>query len=294
MRDLLAEYAAGTLDPARRAEVDVHLAGCAGCRAELSGWTGLATAAAVPGADAPAGPDLVYRVMLRSALAEPGTVVRRRSWLPPALVLAEARLVRISVLVASALVMALGTALAVAQTAADGWAGGILALVAPVVAAVGVSGVHGPQRDPAFEVVAATPTSPRLILLIRVALVFGYDLALALAASVGVAMAGAEAPGLRTLIVAWLGPMALLSALCLVLVVWVGPDVAIGAALLLWSLRILAAGVFAEVTALAEFVELAWSTNLATGLVTVGLVVVAVILAGSGEPVRRSRATHLT
>ena len=59
----------------------------------------------------------------------------------------------------------------------------MLALVAPIVAAAGVAGTHRSRRDPAAELVAATPTSGRLLLLVRLTLVFGFDLALALAAS---------------------------------------------------------------------------------------------------------------
>jgi hypothetical protein len=220
-----------------------------------------------------------------------GGSARRRYRFSAALLVAQARLLRAPVLVASALVMALGVLLAVL---AGGLAGDVLALVAPVVAAVGISGLYGPQRDPAFEVVAAAPTSQRLILLIRIALVFGYDLALALAASAVMAAVVGDTGGLWTLVVAWLGPMALLSALCLVLTVWVGPDVAIGAALTLWSLRVLAGSVFAQVTGLVEVVRALWSTSLATGLVTVALVLLAVLLVGRGEPVRHSRATYLT
>jgi hypothetical protein len=291
MRELLAEYAAGVLDSVDRSRVEAHLADCAGCRAELAAWAGLA--AAPLDSAAPAGPDLVYRVMVRSALSGPPPPVRRPPRFSVALVLAEARLLRVAVLVASALVMALGVALAATRSATESWAADVLALVAPIVAAVGISGVYGPQHDPAFEVVTATPTAQRLILLVRIALVFGYDLALALMASGVVAAVGADTAGLRALVLAWLGPMALLSALCLVLVVRLGADVAIGTALALWGLRVLAGGMFADVGGVAGIVRAAWSTNLATGLATGALVVVAVILVGRGEPVRRSRATYL-
>lgn len=288
MRELLLEYAAGTLTVADQARVEQHLAGCADCRADLAGWCGLASAA---GADVPAPPaaaDLVHRVMVRSVLSASPPPVRRR-WSPLDLIAAEVRLLRRRVLVASALVMALGVVLA-----ADTPAATVLALVAPIVAAAGISGVYGPQRDPSFEVVAATPTSPRLILLVRMALIFAYDLVLALAASGVLAATGAGLAGLPALIVAWLGPMALLSALCLALVVWVGADIAIGAALLLWSLRVLAISLFADRTWLVEFAGALWSTNLATGCAAAALVLIAVIRGGFGEPLRRSGATHLT
>jgi hypothetical protein len=293
MRDLLAEYAAGTLGPAQCGEVEAHLAACADCRADLAGWAGLAAAATGEPTEPPPGPELVYRVMVRSALSEPPPFDRPPTRLSLALVLAEVRLLRMPVLIASALVMALAVVLAVTQTAAaDGGAGDVLALVAPVVAAIGISGVYGPQRDPAFEVVAATPTTVRLILLIRIALVFGYDLALALAASGAVTVADADAAGIPALVVAWLGPMALLSALCVLLMVWVGADIAIGVALALWSLRVLAGSVFADGTGLVELFRAVWSTNPATGSATAALVLMAVVLAGRGEPVRHSRATH--
>ncbi|HVQ93562.1 MAG TPA: zf-HC2 domain-containing protein [Mycobacteriales bacterium] len=294
MRELLVEYAAGTLDPAQRGEVEAHLAACADCSAELAGWAGLAAAATREPAEPPPGPELVYRVMVRSALSEPAPADRPPTRLSLALVVAEARLLRLPVLVASALVMALAVAMVATRTAAaDGWAGDVLAMVAPVVAAIGISGVYGPQRDPAFEVVAATPTTVRLILLVRIALVFGYDLALALAASGAVTVAGADAAGIPALVVAWLGPMALLSALCVLLVVWVGPDIAIGVALALWSLRVLAgSSVFADVTGLVDFFRAVWSTNPATGSATAALLLTAVVLAGRGEPVRHVRATH--
>jgi hypothetical protein len=62
VRDELGEYAVGTLEPARRQEVEAHLASCAGCRkeagqlAEGAALVGLATAARPP-------PDLEERVV---------------------------------------------------------------------------------------------------------------------------------------------------------------------------------------------------------------------------------------
>lgn len=44
VRELLGAYVLGQLDPAERAEVNQHLAGCAACRAELTGLAPVATA----------------------------------------------------------------------------------------------------------------------------------------------------------------------------------------------------------------------------------------------------------
>ncbi|MFG1605104.1 zf-HC2 domain-containing protein [Actinoplanes sp. NPDC049265] len=275
MNDRLVEYAAGTLTPAERATVDAHLAGCATCRADLAAWRGIADA---PVPSPPPASELIHRVLVRSAMSEVSRTTPRRA----ELIRAQLRLLRAGVLVASALVMALGVVL--------GPAG--LVLVTPFVAAAGISGAYGPRRDPAFEVVAATPTSQRLILAIRVLLVLGYDLVLALAASALLVAAGA-AGGVGTLVAGWLGPTAVLSALCLLLVVWLGPDVAIGAALALWSMRVLADNVLAPATGLVHVVRLVWTTGPATGLTAAVLAAAAMILVGRGEPVRHSRATHL-
>jgi Putative zinc-finger len=289
MNSQLLEYATGALGPADRAAVEAHLAGCADCRIDLAAWR-----AFVPDDEpAPPGPELVHRVLLRSALTASPPATRRTTWFPLALLRAEARLVRPAVLVASALVMALGVLVAAIPTGtAEGHAANVLALVAPVVAAVGVAGVYGPRRDPAFEVVAAAPTAASLILLTRIVLVFGYDLVLALTASGVLAALGADPGGLVALVDAWLGPMALLSALALVLAVWLGVDAAVGVALALWSLRVLADGVFREAAWLLDGIRLAWSTNAGTGLTAAALVALAVLRAGRGEPIRRHRATH--
>ena len=118
MNELLVEYAAGTLGAADRTRVEEHLAGCAGCRADLAGWVSLAQAARTPAA--PPGPELVRGVLMRSALAEPESLNRRRAWFSLSLVLAEACMMRVSVLLASALVMALGVAMSFGHAAAGG------------------------------------------------------------------------------------------------------------------------------------------------------------------------------
>jgi hypothetical protein len=286
MNGQLLEYATGALDDGERAEVEAHLAGCARCRADVAAWRALAG-----GADpAPPGPELVHRVLLRSALDGPPPPTRRPAWFSLALLRAEARLVRPAVPIASALVMALGVALA--ATSPRDQAGQMLALVAPVVAALGIAGLYGPRRDPAFEVVAATPTAPALILLSRIALVFGYDLVLALAGSGVLATLGGDPGGLFALVDAWLGPMALLSALSLVLAVRVGADVAAGVAVVLWSLRVLVGGIFGDTGWAFDAARAVWSTNAGTVLAAVALTALAVFLAGRGEPIRRHRATY--
>ena len=287
MTDLLPAYAAGSLPEADRERVRAHLAGCPRCRAELASWQAMASLVSEPPPD-PA--TLVRAVLTRSALAAPAKTPPRRLRHLSGLMVAEARLIRMAVPIASALVMALGVVLVLLQdtTGADL----VLALVTPIVAAAGVAGTYRSGRDPAAEVVAATPTSGRLLLLVRIALVFGYDLALALMASAALAATGAAGTAsLHTLVTAWLGPMALLSSVSLLIAVRFGPDVALGAAVGLWAVRVLIGGVLVRDGWAARFVVEAWTTNAPVLTISAGLTIVAIIVAGR-EPPGVWRATH--
>jgi hypothetical protein len=221
--------------------------------------------------------------------------VRRLRYLG-ALVVAEARLIRPAVPIASAAVLALGVVMVLFRAVAD--VGLVLALIAPIVAAAGVAGTCRSRRDPAAELIAATPTSGRLLLLVRIALVFGYDLALTLAASAVLSVAGAaQAAGLAALVGAWLGPMALLCALALLVAVRFGPDVALGAAAGVWAVRVLAGGALVDDAWPARYIVRAWSTNAPVLTASAALAVVAIVLAGrtglsGGEPGGRWRATN--
>jgi hypothetical protein len=181
------------------------------------------------------------------------------------------------------------TVLAQAATSA----GLMLALIAPIVAAAGVAGTYRSRRDPAAELVATTPTSGRLLLLVRLTLIFGFDLVLAVTASAVLAATGAAgAAGLNALVGAWLGPMALLSSLSLLVAVRFGPDVALGAAVGLWAIRVSAGGLLAGDGWPARVIVDYWSTNAAVLAVSAVLAVAAVFVAGRGEPGNGWRATH--
>jgi anti-sigma factor RsiW len=200
--DLLAEYAAGTLPAAGHAAVREHLGSCPVCEGKVAGWRAAARAVRL-GVPEPPGPELLTAVVRRSALAPPSRPARPAWRRSPLLLLAQARLVGHSVWIASALVMALGAALTFVWTGAvpdDAWTGKVLALVAPVVAAGGVAGLYGPARDPGYELVAATPARPRLILLARLTLVVGYDIVLALLASAALVLFGLPTGGLLPLV----------------------------------------------------------------------------------------------
>jgi hypothetical protein len=275
--DALAEYAAGVLDAPTRTTVETHLIACPLCRTALRGWTAVAAATVAPVDAPPSSAPVVRAVLTRAALVPQAPPVRRRGIRFAAQLLrAELRLVRPSVWLASMLVMAC----AVAAVAVNGHDAGatVLSLVAPLVAIAGVAGVYGPQRDPAFEALAITATSPRLVLLARVTLIFGYDLALAVAASAVLRLAAPQV-GLVDLVIAWLGPMTLLSALSLVLAMWIGPNVSMAVASALWVLRVATVSV-PELSDgwLAARMQEIWATSPGTVAVTLALLAAAVAL----------------
>jgi hypothetical protein len=158
----------------------------------------------------------------------------RNSW-PLLLIHSQLRVVRAEIWTASALVMALGAVVTLALTQPG--TGGTLpfVLVAPFVAALGVSFLYGPAVDPALEIELTTPVSPRLVLLARLALVFGFDLILSLVASAALAVVRPDI-SLWSLVSAWLAPMTFLSALAFLLsVITLDTLHGVAVSLLLWG-----------------------------------------------------------
>jgi hypothetical protein len=133
---------------------------------------------------------------------------------------------------------------------------------------------------------AATVTSPRLVLLARVTLVFCYDLALALAASVVMSLVTPRV-GLIEMVTAWLGPMTLLLALSLLLAMWIGPNLAIGVAAALWAVRVLTVSVPELADGwLAAWLQAIWATSPGTIAAALVLVLTGVALSGRPLPTR--------
>ena len=158
---------------------------------------------------------------------------------PPFLLLrAERYLIRRELLAASALVMGIGTGLSLlnpegASLLPDGTpapGGLVLALIAPLVAALGISFLYGPGADPVIEIEESTPVSQRKILLARLTLIFGFNLIVGLVGSLLLAGAGwlGLIPTLNffELVGIWLAPMTALSALAFFLTVLSGDPLA--------------------------------------------------------------------
>ncbi|HVX31271.1 MAG TPA: zf-HC2 domain-containing protein [Nitrolancea sp.] len=238
--DLLPAYLNQRLDAGDRAHVDAHLRNCAACRAELDTWRAIASATRQLDMVAAPAPDLLSAIHAeldqneapRSAIDSGDVRSFRYLW---QLLCGQAPLVRRGIWLASGLTTALGVLVSIA-TLHQSIGSFTLALIAPVVAAFGMAFIYGPENDPSLEIAISTPTSPRLVLLSRLTLVFGYDLLLALVASV--ALTAVHGFSLWTLIELWFAPMLFLSALTLAASLVFSPLVAMVGALILWGLRL--------------------------------------------------------
>jgi hypothetical protein len=140
--------------------------------------------------------------------------------------------------VASLLVMALGFVVTLMLYRPGTGAELPFVIIAPLVAALGVAFLYGVDVDPALELQLATPVSPRLILLARLTLVFGFNLAVGLACSAALALFPTGL-SLWGIILSWLAPMAFLSALAFLLSVLVfDPLFSALMSLLLWGVLV--------------------------------------------------------
>ena len=109
-----------------------------------------------------------------------------------------------------------------------------VALFAPAVAAAGIAYAYGPGIDPAWELSQSMAVSHRMVLLVRVLVVFALDAALGLAASAASGAAAAVTFG-------WLVPMTAVCALTLaVATVARSANVGAAAGLAAWVITVLA------------------------------------------------------
>lgn len=237
--DLLPEFAAGGLEETLRQEIRNHLEVCVECRADLRLWSALSDEIKAQNQSLSTPPLMTERVLSRiengqhplrgSLRARLGEVIRREI----DLLRIQAPLVRRELWPASAIVILIG--LAVAYMVGNSM---VIRVVAPLVAAAGLAAIYGVENDPAIELILSCPTSPRQILLARSALVFGYNLVLALLASL--ALKSLVPPGVfGSLIMSWLGPMAFLSATALLLSIWMGTNNAITLTYIAWVVQFL-------------------------------------------------------
>jgi hypothetical protein len=110
-----------------------------------------------------------------------------------------------------------------------------VALLAPVVAAAGIAYAYGPSVDPAWELSLSVAISHRMVLLVRVLVVFTLDAVLGLIASAASGTAAAVTFG-------WLVPMTAVSAVALAAATATrSADVGVAAGLAAWAITVLSA-----------------------------------------------------
>jgi hypothetical protein len=236
-REILPLVAEGLQPPPG---VRAHLAACESCAAAVAAlspldlgyvWEGVAAEA-----DAPS-PGVLERVLDRCGVdARTARFVAATPSLQPEWILASA-----GTLVLAALGMLAG--------GGDGIS--LVILLAPVVAAALVAFAYGPSSDPAYELVAATPLSPLLALLLRLAVVLSANSVLVLAADVA-----SGAPGLR---LAWFLPMTFVALVAAAIGVRTSPLLGAGAGVALWS-----AAVFATVSLSDDPARILWGLQAQT------------------------------
>jgi hypothetical protein len=296
--DLLPGYVNATLDATETGRVRTHLAQCAACRDELTLWQGIAGAArerlnsteiAAPSPvllsgvwtriDAPS----PISVRARRATSAAGRRAMRQAVRTWRVLRAQAPLIPKGIWIPSAAVLALAFLLA------SVWSGNatpsaLLGLVVPLVTAVGVALIYGPEQDPGLELTLSTPTSPRLVLLCRLALVFGYNLGLATLVTLLLALFRGASFALIASV--WLGPMLLLAGLSLLFSVTAGAVAGVGSAVVLALLRLFADSLDVpggHIDAAAWRLEALWRTSPAVLAVAVVLIALAVLLAPRQE-----------
>lgn len=231
-RELLPLIAEGMQPPD---DVRRHVAGCAACTGALEALAPLDLAYAWEGiaaeADSPP-PRPLERLLVACGVG--GAAARFVSVTPS---------LRPEWLGASAGVLALAVAGMLVGRPGEL---SLVVLVAPVLAAALVAFAYGPTSDPAYELVAATPLSPLLAVLLRLAVVLAANSALVLAADV-VASGG---DGLRLV---WFLPMTFVSLLAASIALRTSPLLGAGAGMALWS-----AAVFTTVSLARDPAGLLW------------------------------------
>jgi hypothetical protein len=152
---------------------------------------------------------------------------------------AQMRVVQQEIWLASALVMALGLWVSLINQRDVVLEEAPFVLLAPLVAALGIAFLYGPAAEPALEIELATPISPRLVVLVRLLLVFAFDLMLALLGSVAL-IAAQSAWSLWPLVLMWLAPMTFLTTLAFLLtMIFSEPLIGAAICLTLWGAQVL-------------------------------------------------------
>ncbi len=223
--ELLPFYAAGGCTPLQKREMDEHLRDCLECQSELAMWRAVSNEIETSNATIALPVGIPAQALSKIHTPNPLAAALRQSW---QLVKAQAYLIQSELWPVSAMVMLIGVLVAVVAKRDM-----VVYLLSPMMAASTLAMLYGPDHDPANELTRSTATSPWKILLARMSIMSCYNLLLGLIASLGLLLF-VKPDMLGSIILGWVGPLAFLSSLALLLSVWCGTGVAIGVTYGLW------------------------------------------------------------
>ena len=148
---------------------------------------------------------------------------------------AQMRVVRQEIWWASLLVMGLGVLVSLLMRSIDVPSAQPFVMIAPLVTAVGIAFLYGDTRSGGlWEMESVTAVAPRTILLIRLFILFGFDLLLGV---LGSGLLALLLPSLSWwgLVMMWLAPMTFLTALALLIAVLThNPELGMLVSFLIW------------------------------------------------------------
>jgi hypothetical protein len=241
--DALNWYVNHTLSSEEMVSVETHLTTCVYCRQDVELLVATRSAFERSAALTPLPrPDLFVSIEARLGKPQPSRLMRVGEHVAflCQLVRAQIPLIRRDIWPSSTVVLVVGWIISFLLSAQQKTpSGAVLAVVAPLIAALGLSVIYGGDSDAGLELAMTSPTSPQQILLARFVLVFGYNLITLLILSLAFKLV-LPAVELNALLELWLGPMFFLSTMALMLSLAIGTQAAVIGSLVVWMIRVLA------------------------------------------------------
>ena len=244
--ELLPAYVNGRLDATNVERVRAHLARCEACQLELSSWKAVRDTAQAVVASSPL-PSLNIMNQVLAKIDAQEAQARQRQPRSIARIAAHFWLVfrrQIPLIHKSIWIAAVGINILMLALIAFSGPGlrhhlqsveTVLAFFSTVTAATGIAFIYQAEQDAGYEIILATPTSIRIIMICRMVLVIGYNFLLTAITS-GI-IAFALGGNLWDFVQLWLGPMLLLASISLTVSVTLGSVFGVAASLIIEVLQ---------------------------------------------------------